>query len=77
MNSTAQPSGTSTETSNPRQKSLVALALIFGTAAIVYGIFWFIHARNFETTDNAYVQGNIVQITPQISGRKLELTIYN
>ena len=68
MNTTAQPSGTSTETANPRQKILVALALIFGTAAIVYGIFWFIHARNFETTDNAYVQGNIVQITPQISG---------
>ena len=71
MNTTAtnaQASGNSTEATNPRKKILIALALVFGTAAMVYGIFWFIHARNFEATDNAYVQGNIVQITPQISG---------
>ncbi len=68
MNTTVQTSGPSIDAANPRKKLLITLGLVFGTAALVYGVFWFIHARNFESTDNAYVQGNIVQITPQITG---------
>ena len=53
---------------NPRKKILIVLAIIFTIAAIIYGVYWFIHSRNYESTDNAYVQGNIVQLTPQITG---------
>ncbi len=35
---------------------------------IAYGIWWLIFASHFESTDDAYVAGNVVQVTPQIGG---------
>ena len=35
---------------------------------IAYGVWWFLFARHFESTDDAYVAGNVVQITPQVAG---------
>jgi membrane fusion protein (multidrug efflux system) len=35
---------------------------------IAYGVWWAIYARHFEDTDDAYVAGNVVQVTPQVSG---------
>jgi membrane fusion protein (multidrug efflux system) len=37
-------------------------------AAALWGIWHFMHARNHESTDNAYVAGNVVQITAQTAG---------
>src|ERR1700733_11445201 len=47
--------------------------LLFVTLAIVvigvgYGGYWLTVLRWREATDDAYVNGNIVQITPQIAG---------
>jgi membrane fusion protein (multidrug efflux system) len=35
---------------------------------VAYGAYWAIDLRYTQFTDNAYVGGNVVQITPQISG---------
>jgi membrane fusion protein (multidrug efflux system) len=40
----------------------------FALLAIAYGAYWAHSLRYRQTTDDAYVSGNIVQITPQISG---------
>ena len=46
--------------------------LIIGGIFVVLGITlllrWLLVSRYYEETDNAYVQGNVVQITPQIAG---------
>ena len=60
---------------NPRNKILILLAITFATIGIAYGIYWFLYLRNFESTDNAYVQGNIVQITPQIAGTVIAISV--
>jgi membrane fusion protein (multidrug efflux system) len=47
------------------------LAGTFGgllTVALVYGLYWAQVLRYHQSTDDAYVGGNVVQITPQISG---------
>jgi membrane fusion protein, multidrug efflux system len=47
------------------------LAIIIGTFAVIgiaYGAYWAIALRYLQSTDDAYVSGNVVQITPQISG---------
>ncbi|MEX3812597.1 efflux RND transporter periplasmic adaptor subunit [Paraburkholderia sp. BR13439] len=44
---------------------LVASVAIAGTA---YGAYYFLDARYHVDTDDAYVNGNVVQITPQITG---------
>jgi membrane fusion protein (multidrug efflux system) len=40
----------------------VAAAVV---AAIAWGGWHWMVARNYQTTDNAYVAGNVVQITPR------------
>src|SRR5246127_1901896 len=47
------------------------LAVVGGAFAIIgaaYGVYWATVLRYSQSTDDAYVNGNVVQITPQISG---------
>jgi len=56
--------------SNPakRKRLLTILALIFLLVGVVWGVRWFLHSRGHETTDDAYVAGNLVRVTPRIDG---------
>jgi len=49
-----------------RQLLLLTIALIL--VAIVFSLYWFLYARFYEETDDAYVGGNVVQISAQVSG---------
>jgi len=54
---------------NPKRKPLLlALSALFAAGAIAYGAWWALDGRYHQHTDNAYVAGNVIQITPQISG---------
>src|SRR3984893_13864902 len=45
----------------------------FLAVAVVYGTYWAQVLRYHQDTDDAYVGGNVVQITPQISGTVIGL----
>src|SRR6202049_4685756 len=45
----------------------------FLAVAVLYGAYWAQVLRNHQSTDDAYVGGNVVQITPQISGTVIGL----
>jgi len=73
-----QPSDTTSATvpiaANPARKTallVITAAVILGAAA--YGAYWALVLNHYETTDNAYVQGNVVQITPQVGGTVLAI----
>jgi membrane fusion protein (multidrug efflux system) len=51
-----------------RKRWLGLIALAVAATAIAYGGYWTLVARYLEKTDNAYVGGNVVQITPQVAG---------
>jgi membrane fusion protein (multidrug efflux system) len=51
-----------------RWRWLGALLTVLVTAGAVYGAYWAQVVRYRQSTDDAYVGGNVVQITPQISG---------
>jgi len=51
-----------------RKKFLGIAAGLFAIIGIGYLAYWFVELRHFEQTDDAYVQGNLVQITPQVTG---------
>ena len=54
---------------NGRRRMLVAgVLLAFVLAGVGYGIWWALVGSKQESTDNAYVDGNVVQITPQVAG---------
>ncbi len=63
---TASASGPA-PTGGGRQKALTIVGLVV-LAGLSYGGYEWYAGRNQESTDNAYVQGNVIQITPQIGG---------
>jgi membrane fusion protein, multidrug efflux system len=56
-----------------RKKGLTILAATVAVAGVAWGSYEWLVASHYETTDNAYVQGNVVQITPQIGGTVLAI----
>jgi membrane fusion protein (multidrug efflux system) len=61
-------------TSNGRRKLLIALVLlVFLAAGVAYAAWWLIAGRYQESTDDAYVGGNFVQVTPQVTGTVLAI----
>jgi membrane fusion protein (multidrug efflux system) len=58
-----------TPAGNPaRKKALTAVAAVVAIAAVAYGAYYALVLNHYEHTDNAYVQGNLVQLTPQVGG---------
>ncbi len=51
-----------------RRRALTALAAVVIVAGGGWGLYEWLVASHYEDTDNAYVQGNVIQITPQIGG---------
>ena len=69
----AAPKGASSraETSPPpkrRKKILTLMAGVFLLAIVGYGAWWAIVGSHYESTDDAYVAGNVVQVMPQVTG---------
>jgi membrane fusion protein (multidrug efflux system) len=58
-----------------RKRQLLLLAVVCLLAAVAYGLYWFFVARFNVDTDNAYVQGNVVQITAQLGGTVVAIDV--
>ncbi|MBF6987195.1 HlyD family efflux transporter periplasmic adaptor subunit [Cupriavidus sp. IK-TO18] len=75
MSNNQQAAGTSNPQQAPapngngqRKRMLLSLTAAIVVAGIGYGVYWGMYARHFETTDDAYVAGNVVQVTPLVAG---------
>jgi membrane fusion protein (multidrug efflux system) len=51
-----------------RKKALTAIAAVVVLGGAAYGAYYALVANHYEHTDNAYVQANVVQITPLVGG---------
>lgn len=58
----------STASKNTRKRLLILLGLATALTAASYGAYYYTVARFHEETDDAYVNGNLIQLTPQVSG---------
>jgi membrane fusion protein (multidrug efflux system) len=73
---TDAPAKTGDKDDKPKKKKgllqrpilLISMAVVVIVLA-VGGLLWWLHARNFEATDDAFIDGNIVRLAPQTSGR--------
>jgi len=62
------------ETPNRQRRFwFIILGAVILVAALVYGVYWLVHARFFESTDDAYVGGNVVTITSKENATVLAL----
>jgi membrane fusion protein, multidrug efflux system len=68
QSSNEQPSSNDGALRNTRKRWLVIVLGAFALIAVGYGGYWAIALRNTQSTDDAYVSGNVVQITPQVAG---------
>ncbi|CTP84788.1 efflux RND transporter periplasmic adaptor subunit [Xanthomonas graminis] len=67
MNQTTTPDSSAPATSR-RGMLLRGLAVLVVLVLIALAIWYFVSGRWHEDTDDAYVQGNLVQITPMVTG---------
>ncbi|MGJ7521520.1 efflux RND transporter periplasmic adaptor subunit [Variovorax sp. LT1P1] len=76
-NNTVAPSAAAApaaKAGNPkRRRALTALAAVVIVAGGGWGVYEWLVASHYEDTDNAYVQGNVIQITPQVGGTVLSI----
>ncbi|HEY2836832.1 MAG TPA: HlyD family efflux transporter periplasmic adaptor subunit [Rhizomicrobium sp.] len=60
-----------------RQRGLLILGVVVLIGALAYGAYWFLVVRFYETTDDAYVSGNIVAVTSRENGTVQALHVDN
>jgi membrane fusion protein (multidrug efflux system) len=53
---------------NRRRRWLVGLGAALALIALVWLAWWLLEARFYESTDDAYVAGDLVNVMPQVSG---------
>ncbi len=69
MNTSQTPSMDESTSKSGKRKTLIAgLVAVIAAAGAAYSAYYFLDARYHVSTDDAYVNGNVVQITPQVSG---------
>jgi membrane fusion protein (multidrug efflux system) len=69
MNATATPAALAPEPPNGRRrKTLILIAVVFIVLGLLWGIYWELVLAKREQTDDAYVNGNKVEISAQVSG---------
>jgi membrane fusion protein, multidrug efflux system len=58
-----------------RHPRLAALAAVVTVVALVGGIIWWLHARDYESTDDAFIDARNVSVSPQVVGAITEVPV--
>jgi membrane fusion protein (multidrug efflux system) len=61
-------------TTSKRRRGLMAVGLVAILGVVAYGSYWFLIARHYQSTDDAYVNGDLVQITSEVPGTVIVLS---
>ena len=64
----AQERATRANGNGRRRRALAAILFLFAAGLAAWGAWWWLLGQWYEYTDDAYVGGNIVQVTPQAPG---------
>ena len=60
---------TPTDKKGLRKRWIIRFTIAVICIAVIYLIYWLFIGRFYESTDDAYVGGNLIQIMPQVSGQ--------
>ncbi|MES2498036.1 MAG: HlyD family efflux transporter periplasmic adaptor subunit [Pseudomonadota bacterium] len=58
-----------------RKTLLIRFAILVAAAALLYGLWYGLVGRNHVSTDNAYVNAEVAQVTPLISAQAIEVRV--
>ncbi|WP_159874728.1 HlyD family efflux transporter periplasmic adaptor subunit [Aquitalea denitrificans] len=62
------------ETAKSRKRNLFVATGIIAALAIGYGVYWGLVLSHQESTDDAYVAGHMVQLTPEVAGTVVKIS---
>ncbi|HSQ69924.1 MAG TPA: HlyD family efflux transporter periplasmic adaptor subunit [Steroidobacteraceae bacterium] len=68
MNASHEPPAATETVGSNRRRNLLILAAILVLAGLAWGIYWYQHGRWFQSTEDAYVAGNVVPVNAEVSG---------
>jgi membrane fusion protein (multidrug efflux system) len=72
-NTEAAASGAEAPVPSNRRRLLIILAVVVVIGVVLYGLYWLLYARHFESTNDAYVGGDVVSITSRENATVLAL----
>ncbi|MFY9327835.1 MAG: efflux RND transporter periplasmic adaptor subunit, partial [Georgfuchsia sp.] len=75
MSATSSSATPANDNNGRRNFLLKGLAIIIAIAAVGYAVWYFLHGRWYENTDDAYAHGNIIEVTPLVSGTIVEISV--
>ena len=58
-----------------RRRGLLWLTSVVIVAGAAYGSWWFLYGRYYESTDDSYVNGDLVQITSEVPGTVIKVAV--
>src|ERR671935_255147 len=58
-----------------RRRGLLLAAAVVALLVVVAGIAYWLHARNRVSTDDAFIEARIIQISPKVGGQVVELNV--
>lgn len=58
-----------------RKNKMKLVVLAGGILAVVAGTWYYLYSRAFESTDNSFIDGSVVQISPRIPGQVLHVYV--
>jgi membrane fusion protein (multidrug efflux system) len=58
-----------------RRLWLTRLAMVVAAATVLWLLYYLLVGRNYVSTDNAYVNAEVAQVTPQIAAKVLEVRV--
>lgn len=74
---TSPPAGTPTSPTARRRKRLVGVAVLLTLAGAGWGAWTILHDPAVRSTDDAYVAGHVVQVTPEVAGTVIRILADN
>ena len=59
----------------PRKRAAWLIGIGLAAIAAVAGGPYYLHSRHYESTDNAFIEGDVIQVSPRIAGQMLRVYV--
>jgi membrane fusion protein (multidrug efflux system) len=63
------------QTKQPRKRAAKLAGIGLGVIAAVAGGIYYLHSRHYESTDDAFIQGDVIQVSPRVAGQVLRVYV--
>jgi membrane fusion protein, multidrug efflux system len=71
----ASPPSSAPPAASSRRRNLKILAGVVVICGVGYASYWYCYARYFQSTDDCYVNGDVVQVTTEVPGTVIQLHV--